>query len=561
MINTQKIIDEAGSETILFAHKATLLLKNNQLEDALALCQEGLKRFPYYAEGHFVLARCLQEEHRVDDAITEYEKTLYYSPDHYQALKALADLNFDKGNTEQAHHFLKKAFLFNPLDEQLVEQLISTGLYEGAQEHRFAADEAGEDMAQEDLVLDDQLDLPEEDLSMEHLSEEISTEFSEQYQPDSGDDLYGQGQEEKPVDTPAVVDDEFYEETTDQETDLEAANLIENGLDENEPAVAAEHEPGIPEEAEAEFGVLDESELEEEEKAEEDFLNEPPTDGLAGIGEDEEAGEEARDDIGSVLEDFESSDVTEEEKSEFEMSNIVDHVAEEDYSDTKTDLNQFNNTDDDFSTLMDGLFQPGGDTELKEADKQAEADKPEERETELFAEERPVIDTALIFNEKKKTDAPDDELITERELIDDFGLDDSKVEDFNTVAEDIEKMPAGEPELTTDGDAEEKSIQEEEAPAEIPQAEEKTPQAKDRDDSELEFNGSQAALLDDESVKIEDILENPSLLTPTFGEILIAQKKFQDARQVFVQLSKREPDNVRFKKKIEFLDKIVSMNK
>ena len=61
----------------------------------------------------------------------------------------------------------------------------------------------------------------------------------------------------------------------------------------------------------------------------------------------------------------------------------------------------------------------------------------------------------------------------------------------------------------------------------------------------------------DNEVTIGDMLKNPNLVTPTFGEILIAQHKFSEARHVFVELSKKEPENTRFMKKIEFLDKFL----
>jgi hypothetical protein len=67
--------------------------------------------------------------------------------------------------------------------------------------------------------------------------------------------------------------------------------------------------------------------------------------------------------------------------------------------------------------------------------------------------------------------------------------------------------------------------------------------------------------LDDENVNIDEILANPKMLTPTFGEILIAQKKFEDARRVFTELSKRDPDNQRLVRKIDFLDKLVQFKK
>ena len=60
---------------------------------------------------------------------------------------------------------------------------------------------------------------------------------------------------------------------------------------------------------------------------------------------------------------------------------------------------------------------------------------------------------------------------------------------------------------------------------------------------------------------INEIMNNDSLVTPTFGEILIAQKKFGEARRVFAKLSEEDPDNDRYKKKLQFLDKLIAMQK
>ena len=75
--------------------------------------------------------------------------------------------------------------------------------------------------------------------------------------------------------------------------------------------------------------------------------------------------------------------------------------------------------------------------------------------------------------------------------------------------------------------------------------------------SEVESEITPETDTDEEEVTISDMLENPNLVTPTFGEILIAQHKFSEARHVFVELSKKEPDNTRFIKKIQFLDKFL----
>ena len=49
------------------------------------------------------------------------------------------------------------------------------------------------------------------------------------------------------------------------------------------------------------------------------------------------------------------------------------------------------------------------------------------------------------------------------------------------------------------------------------------------------------------------------MLTPTFGEILIAQKKFSDAQRVFKELLKKDPENKNLNRKMDFLKKLVKL--
>ncbi len=49
----------------------------------------------------------------------------------------------------------------------------------------------------------------------------------------------------------------------------------------------------------------------------------------------------------------------------------------------------------------------------------------------------------------------------------------------------------------------------------------------------------------------------PPLLSPTLGEIYIAQGRFEEAIEVFRQLLEKEPDNSRYKRKIEDLQQII----
>lgn len=53
-------------------------------------------------------------------------------------------------------------------------------------------------------------------------------------------------------------------------------------------------------------------------------------------------------------------------------------------------------------------------------------------------------------------------------------------------------------------------------------------------------------------------VSKPPILSPTLGEIYIAQGRFEEAIEVFNQLLQKDPQNSRFKRKIEDLQKIMS---
>ncbi len=65
----------------------------------------------------------------------------------------------------------------------------------------------------------------------------------------------------------------------------------------------------------------------------------------------------------------------------------------------------------------------------------------------------------------------------------------------------------------------------------------------------------------EEEVTIKDLMENPNLVTPTFGEILVSQHKFTEARHIFLELLEREPGNLKLTKKVQFLDKFLEAQK
>ena len=53
----------------------------------------------------------------------------------------------------------------------------------------------------------------------------------------------------------------------------------------------------------------------------------------------------------------------------------------------------------------------------------------------------------------------------------------------------------------------------------------------------------------------------PPILSPTLGEIYIAQGRFDEAIKVFEQLLEKDPENYRYKKKISDIQKMLEKSK
>ncbi len=541
MYGTKKEIKNAGSESILFAHKASVLLEEKSNEEALSLCEEGVKFFPFYVEGHFVLAKCYHTTGRLDDAQKEYEMVLYYLPGHLKALKALAYIYFKHEQEQEAQEVLQNFVLYDPLNAELIEFLKSKGYYKV-----LTQPPAGSVMPETTLTeLQEEKTYTADDI----LSSEFDTEAD---------------------------DDEIMQPHEREFEEVPVLNLNGDNLDVPYDADAFKQE--LSEDVDIPSGVF---------ISENDYIPE------------------------------------ETDQDQFEINNIVDTIAEERHNEAGINLNDFDNTKDDFSTIIDDVFdKPSDEDQKKELTKteisEASENQDMESDTEVEAEERPLLDTTIIFNEKRREDKDDNDeddkpAVNIEQIVSNIEKDSSekaaKIEagmaemipdETSEISSDIEEMPeekfmepktfnslpeSAETAKTSEDDNLEEVI---DSPDELRVESDKTasdeglktiesakisealpvpekiiggPAAMKPFKLESEQVDKKTAGSDDEHVDIEDILSNPSLLTPTFGEILIAQRKFDDARQVFLELLKRKPDEERFKKKLNFLDKIVAMDK
>lgn len=103
----------------VFAQLANAYRKSGLYDEAISVCEEGLKIHPHYASAHVVLGRTYLEKGKRDKGVKELEEALILSPDNLLSLKTLGELYQQEGKFRDALDKFKKAFLLNPLDKQV----------------------------------------------------------------------------------------------------------------------------------------------------------------------------------------------------------------------------------------------------------------------------------------------------------------------------------------------------------------------------------------------------------------------------------------------------------
>ncbi len=481
MLSARKRVRGAGNETILFAHKASILMEQEQIETALHLCEEGAKRFPFYADGHFMLGRCYQMLSRFKEAQKEYERALFFEPGNLAAQKALAYIYFKLRLKNKANDLLMTAALYDPLNYDLIDFLKTENLYRNIYTDLLSA------QSRED----------EPKVDIEEIQISGKNETPEETFPSEEDETA----DESPA--PETMDDS--EESEEQETEWPATKERDEALKKTDSNLESDSDLG----------------------------------------------------------------------NDFEINHLINTIDGEDHPIKQVDTSEFDRGNEDFSHIMEGLFQPEDDSmphiptedQLKEETlfgegsssslfEDAPRDLPSAWESELEEESSP--------QNKQQNGQASDEHTEETSSVGeteaqpwDKGASESQSADSDTSEQ--EKDSGGVELDDVIQRIDDHNKQSEQKTSDEQEEAEESVKKNSSSDSTYEKVNEVNQMAQEES-DIEEILANPSLTTSTFGEILIAQKRFGDALRVFQELLKKDPDNLRFKKKIDFLKKLKDMN-
>lgn len=104
--------------SLAFATLADLYRKAGRARDAIALCRDGLRRYPQYATARLILAKAYLSEGDAEGALAELSRVVAQSPDDVQPHRLLADLYRRRGNLDLAARHLDRVVALDPADRE-----------------------------------------------------------------------------------------------------------------------------------------------------------------------------------------------------------------------------------------------------------------------------------------------------------------------------------------------------------------------------------------------------------------------------------------------------------
>jgi tetratricopeptide (TPR) repeat protein len=110
-------------ESLVFARLADAYRKAGQPEKALAVLEEGLLRHPDYPSGHIVRARALRDMGRMGETLESFRRVLELDGANLVAIRELAGLADERGDTDEARHWYERLGQIDPSDLEVRQRL------------------------------------------------------------------------------------------------------------------------------------------------------------------------------------------------------------------------------------------------------------------------------------------------------------------------------------------------------------------------------------------------------------------------------------------------------
>jgi tetratricopeptide (TPR) repeat protein len=115
-LESLQVLLQQNPNSLTFGRVAEALMQKGRLDEAIQLCEEGIRRHPYYVTGHMVLGKCYLQKKLFDQAEKEFKRVLLFDPKYLAAHKHYGDLMREIGWDNTCEMSYRKIFQIDPLD-------------------------------------------------------------------------------------------------------------------------------------------------------------------------------------------------------------------------------------------------------------------------------------------------------------------------------------------------------------------------------------------------------------------------------------------------------------
>jgi tetratricopeptide (TPR) repeat protein len=116
-LESLQVLLQQNPDSLTFARVADALMQRGRIDEAIQLCEEGIRRHPYYATGHMVLGKCYLKKKLFDQAEKEFKRVLLFDPKYIAAHKYYGDLMREIGWENTCEMSYRKILQIDPFDE------------------------------------------------------------------------------------------------------------------------------------------------------------------------------------------------------------------------------------------------------------------------------------------------------------------------------------------------------------------------------------------------------------------------------------------------------------
>ncbi|MDZ7344705.1 MAG: tetratricopeptide repeat protein, partial [candidate division KSB1 bacterium] len=117
-LESLQVLLQQNPDSLTFARVADALMQRGRIDEAIQLCEEGIRRHPYYATGHMVLGKCYLKKKLFDQAEKEFKRVLLFDPKYIAAHKYYGDLMREIGWENTCEMSYRKILQIDPFDDK-----------------------------------------------------------------------------------------------------------------------------------------------------------------------------------------------------------------------------------------------------------------------------------------------------------------------------------------------------------------------------------------------------------------------------------------------------------